>query len=73
IFPNFDCNNTGGGTRLPGDGGSPTVSTPENPNPPQTALPGPLGGAQAFAPCYVAPPFSPQFGGTQFPQVTKDP
>ena len=73
IFPNFDCDNTGGGERLAGDGGSPTVSTPQDPNPAQTALPGPLGGAQAFAPCFVAPPFQGEFGGSQFPQVTQDP
>ena len=52
IFPNFDCDNTGG-ERFLGDGGSPAVG----PN---------------FAPCYVAPPFE-EWGGTQFPQVTRDP
>ena len=26
-----------------------------------------------FAPCFVAPPFGDEWGGTQFPQVTRDP
>ena len=33
IFPNFDCDNTGG-ERIAGDGGTPTVSSYDEPNPP---------------------------------------
>jgi ABC-type transporter Mla subunit MlaD len=72
IFPNFDCNNTGG-ERLPNDGGTPTVSTSEQPLPPQLPLPGPLGLPRAYAPCFVAPDFPEEFGGTRFPQVLQDP
>jgi ABC-type transporter Mla subunit MlaD len=68
IFPNFDCDNTGG-ERIAGDGGSPTVSSYDEPNPPG----GLLGTPHAFAPCFVAPPFKDEFGGTQFPQVSKAP
>ncbi len=68
IFPNFDCDNTGG-DRLAGDGGSPTVSTYDEPNPPGTI---PLT-QEPFAPCFTAPPFKDEFGGTQFPQVSKAP
>lgn len=67
IFPNFDCDNTGG-QRTAGDGGSPTVSTYDEPNPPGAI---PLT-TRAFAPCYVAPDFRSEFGGTHFPQVGRD-
>jgi ABC-type transporter Mla subunit MlaD len=72
IFPNFDCNNTGG-ERLPGDGGTPTVSTQAQPNPPSSPLPPPLSGPHPFAPCFVSPPYQSEFGGTQFPQVSEAP
>ncbi len=62
IFPNFDCDHIGG-ERLMGDGGSPTVSTFREPNPP----------SGAFAPCYVAPDFAPRWGGTHFPQIRRAP
>jgi phospholipid/cholesterol/gamma-HCH transport system substrate-binding protein len=68
IFPNFDCDNTGG-DRIAGDGGTPTVSTYADPNPPGVI---PLT-QQAFAPCFTAPPFKDEFGGTQFPQVSEAP
>jgi hypothetical protein len=79
IFPNFDCNNTGG-QRLAGDGKTPTVSSARNPVPQQPGLsdsiplpiPGLLANRAAFAPCFVAPDFSKQFGGTHFPQVQRD-
>jgi hypothetical protein len=51
------------------DGGTPPVSTYEDPNP-GGIIPG-TGGA--FAPCYVAPDFPSRFGGTHFPHLTKDP
>src|SRR6185436_17267382 len=41
----------------------------DEPNPPG----GILGTPHAFAPCFVAPPFKDEFGGTQFPQVSKAP
>jgi phospholipid/cholesterol/gamma-HCH transport system substrate-binding protein len=69
IFPNWDCDNTGGGERFMDDGGTPPVSTYEDPNP-GGIIPG-TGGA--FAPCYVAPDFPSRFGGTHFPHLTKDP
>ena len=69
IFPNFDCDNTGG-DRIAGDGGSPTVSTYDEPNPPSSIIPG---ANQAYAPCFTAPPFKDEFGGTQFPQVSEAP
>ncbi len=72
IFPNFDCDNVGG-ERLAGDGGSPIVSSPEDPLPQQTGLPLPALGTAPFAACYVAPNFPATYGGTHFPQVTKDP
>jgi virulence factor Mce-like protein len=68
IFPNWDCDNTGGGERFMGDGGSPTVSTFDDPNPPGT-IPGTTA---PFAPCFIAPDYGSQWGGTHFPQVTKD-
>ncbi len=68
IFPNFDCDNTGGGERFMNDGKSPTVSTYDDPNPPG-AIPGTT---SAFAPCFVAPDYPSEFGGTHFPHVTKD-
>jgi virulence factor Mce-like protein len=68
IFPNWDCDNTGGGERFMGDGGSPTVSTFDQPNPPG-AIPGT---STAFAPCFVAPNYPSEFGGTHFPHVIKD-
>jgi hypothetical protein len=73
IFPNFDCDNTGGGERLAGDGGSPPVSSQADPNPSSSPLPPPLNQPHAFAPCFVQPPFPDKFGGTQFPQVQKAP
>lgn len=72
IFPNFDCDNTGG-ERLPGDGGSPVVSTPEEPLPQQTGLPLPAGGTAPFAACILSPKFPAKYGGTAFPQVSEDP
>lgn len=72
IFPNFDCNNTGG-DRLPGDGGQPVVSTPEEPLPVQSGLPLPAGGAAPFAACYVTPDFPGEWGGGRFPHVSPDP
>lgn len=72
IFPNFDCDNTGG-DRLPHDGGQPVVSTPEDPLPVQSGLPLPAGGRAPFASCYVTPDFPSAWGGMRFPQVTPDP
>ena len=74
IFPNFDCDNTGGGERLAGDGDDPPVSTQRDPLPssPDPILPGQFT-RSAFAPCYVAPDFAEQWGGEQGPQVEADP
>ncbi len=72
IFPNFDCDNVGG-ERLAGDGGSPVVSSPEEPLPQQTGLPLPVLGTGAFAACFVAPNFPSEYGGLRGPQVTQDP
>ena len=69
IFPNWDCDNTGGGERFMGDGKSPTVSTFEQPNPPSGLIPGTV---RPFAPCFVAPDYPSRFGGTHFPHVTRD-
>ena len=73
IFPDFDCDNTGG-PRSPGDGGSPPVSSQEDPLPatPNPILPGQFT-RNPFAPCFVAPKFPSEFGGGQSPQVTADP
>lgn len=73
IFPNFDCNNTGG-PRSPGDGGTPPVSSQADPLPstPDPILPG-VFTRNAFAPCFVAPKFPSEFGGGQSPQITQDP
>jgi hypothetical protein len=74
IFPNWDCNNTGGGERLPNDGGSPPVSTAKDPLPARNpGLPPPLNNRQPFAPCFVQPDFPSEFGDTHFPQVQKAP
>jgi virulence factor Mce-like protein len=74
IFPNWDCNNTGGGERLPNDGGSPPVSTAQDPLPARNpALPPPLNNRQPFAACFVQPDYPSEFGGTHFPQVQKAP
>jgi phospholipid/cholesterol/gamma-HCH transport system substrate-binding protein len=75
IFPNFDCNNTGGGERLPGDGGTPPVSTSADPLPEDQSSPLPLKPRNAFAPCYVGPDFPARFSGSQThgPQLTRDP
>ncbi|HET6831167.1 MAG TPA: MlaD family protein [Solirubrobacterales bacterium] len=68
IFPNWDCDNTGGGERFMNDGGFPTVSTYDDPTPP-----GPIPGTQsAFAPCFVAPDYGARWGGTHFPRVRRD-
>lgn len=80
IFPNFDCDQIGG-ERLAGDGGTPTVSSSQNPVPEQPGLddtlplplPGLLANRAAFAPCFVASDFSEQFGGTRFPHVEEEP
>jgi virulence factor Mce-like protein len=69
IFPNWDCDNTGGGERFMGDGKSPTVSTYDQPNPPSGLIPGTV---RPFAPCFVAPDYPSRFGGTHFPHVTRD-
>jgi ABC-type transporter Mla subunit MlaD len=68
IFPNWDCDNTGGGERFMNDGGTPPVSTYDDPNPAGT-IPGTQ---SAFAPCFVAPDYGGRFGGTHFPQVRRD-
>ncbi|MFN8150500.1 MAG: MlaD family protein [Solirubrobacterales bacterium] len=73
IFPNWDCDNTGGGERRPGDGKLPTVSTSADPNPSSVGLPPPLDGPHAFAPCFVTPNYDSEWGGLRFPQVTQDP
>jgi hypothetical protein len=52
-----------------GDGKSPTVSTFDQPNPPSGLIPGTV---RPFAPCFVAPDYPSQFGGTHFPHVTRD-
>ena len=52
-----------------GDGGSPTVSTFDQPNPPSGTIPGTVA---PFAPCFVAPDYPSRFGGTHFPHVTRD-
>jgi phospholipid/cholesterol/gamma-HCH transport system substrate-binding protein len=74
IFPNFDCDNTGGGERLAGDGGTPPVSSARDPLPstPDPIIPGAFT-RNPFAPCYVAPDFAKKWGGGQAPQVTADP
>jgi virulence factor Mce-like protein len=68
IFPNWDCDNTGGGERFMNDGGTPPVSTFDDPNPPG-AIPGTQ---SAFAPCFVAPDYGGRWGGTHFPRVQRD-
>lgn len=68
IFPNWDCDNTGGGERFMNDGGSPIVSTYDDPNPPGT-IPGT---ESAFAPCFVAPDYGDRWSGTHFPQLRPD-
>jgi ABC-type transporter Mla subunit MlaD len=73
IFPNWDCDNTGGGERLAGDGKFPPVSSSADPLPARTNLPFPLDNRQAFAPCFVAPNYPDEFGGTHFPQVSAAP
>ena len=66
IFPNFDCDNTGGGERLGSDGGTPPVSTQADPLPGHSER-------NAFAPCFVAPDFPAEYGGGQSPQLEMDP
>ena len=69
IFPNFDCDNTGGGERFRGTAGRrPSRRSTSRTRP--GAIPGT---STAFAPCFVAPNFPSEFGGTHFPHVIKEP
>jgi phospholipid/cholesterol/gamma-HCH transport system substrate-binding protein len=60
-FPSFDCNNTGDGERLPGDGGSPPVGVTRTPT-----------GYRNYASCWLPRDFPGRFGGDRAPQVTAD-